>query len=160
MKYNIPRMTVRVRFAPSPTGHLHVGGARTAIFNWLYARHHGGTFIIRVEDTDQARSTRESEAMVLDDLRWLELQWDEGPDIGGPHTPYRQSERVLRYVAVARELLSSNLAYRCYCREEELEEKRKAAEAAGRPPHYDLKCWFNLTVPRQKRDYVETRGDR
>ena len=85
---------IRVRFAPSPTGHLHVGGARTAIFNWLFARHHGGTFIIRVEDTDQARSTRESEQMVLDDLRWLGLEWDEGPDIGGPHAPYRQSERV------------------------------------------------------------------
>src|SRR5205823_10050449 len=82
---------IRVRFAPSPTGHLHVGGARTAIFNWLFAKHHGGTFIIRVEDTDQARSTLESEGMVLDDLRWLGLLWDEGPDVGGPHAPYRQS---------------------------------------------------------------------
>ena len=134
-------MTVRVRFAPSPTGHLHVGGARTAIFNWLYARRHGGTFIIRVEDTDQARSTRESEQMVLDDLRWLEILWDEGPDIGGPHAPYRQSERTSRYGAVARELIARDVAYRCFCSEEELEEKRKRAEAEGRPPHYDLKCW-------------------
>ena len=134
-------MTVRVRFAPSPTGHLHVGGARTAIFNWLFAKRHGGTFIIRVEDTDQARSTRESEAMVLDDLRWLGLQWDEGPDAGGPHAPYRQSERVELYGTVARALMERGIVYRCFCTEEELEAKRKAAEAEGRPPHYDLKCW-------------------
>src|SRR6058998_5708 len=139
----IMKNAVRVRFAPSPTGHLHVGGARTAIFNWLYARHHGGTFIIRVEDTDQARSTRESEAMVLDDLRWLGLGWEEGPDIGGPHAPYRQSERVARYREVAGELLAKGIAYRCYCTEEELEAKRKQAEAEQRPPHYDLECWFN-----------------
>src|SRR5258706_13815700 len=85
---------IRVRFAPSPTGHLHVGGARTAIFNWLFAKRHGGKFIIRVEDTDQARSTRESETMVLEDLQWLGLEWDEGPDFDGPHTPYRQAERT------------------------------------------------------------------
>lgn len=126
-------MTVRVRFAPSPTGHLHVGGARTAIFNWLFARHHKGSFIIRVEDTDQARSTRESEAMVLDDLRWLGLEWDEGP--------FRQSERTEIYRRAADALIERGVAYRCYCTEEELEEKRKKAEAEGRPPHYDLKCW-------------------
>ena len=134
-------MSVRVRFAPSPTGHLHVGGARTAIFNWLFAKRHDGTFIVRVEDTDQARSTRESEQMVLDDLRWLGLQWDEGPDVGGPHAPYRQSERTAVYGEAARELLSRGVAYRCFCTEEELEAKRKLAEAEGRPPHYDLKCW-------------------
>jgi nondiscriminating glutamyl-tRNA synthetase len=133
-------MTVRVRFAPSPTGHLHVGGARTAIFNWLFARHHGGTFIVRVEDTDQARSTRESEAMVLGDLRWLGLEWDEGPDTGGPHAPYRQSERTAVYSEAAQQLLGSGAAYRCFCSEEELEAKRKKAEAEGRPPHYDLTC--------------------
>jgi glutamyl-tRNA synthetase len=127
-------MTVRVRFAPSPTGHLHVGGARTAIFNWLFARHHRGTFIIRVEDTDQARSTRESEEMVLDDLRWLELEWDEGP--------FRQSERAEMYRRAADDLIGRGIAYRCYCTEEELEAKRKQAEAEGRPPHYDLKCWY------------------
>jgi nondiscriminating glutamyl-tRNA synthetase len=136
-------MTVRVRFAPSPTGHLHVGGARTAIFNWLFARHHGGRFIVRVEDTDVARSTRESEQMVLDDLRWLGLQWDEGPDIGGPDAPYRQSERVAHYSKSALELLSRGVAYRCYCTEEELEAKRKQAEKENRPPHYDLQCWYN-----------------
>jgi nondiscriminating glutamyl-tRNA synthetase len=135
---------VRVRFAPSPTGHLHVGGARTAIFNWLYARHHRGAFIIRVEDTDQARSTRESQQMVLDDLRWLGLDWDEGPEIGGPHAPYRQSERVELYGRVAHELIERDIAYRCYCSEEELEAKRKQAEIDGRPPHYDLTCWKRL----------------
>jgi glutamyl-tRNA synthetase len=132
---------IRVRFAPSPTGHLHVGGARTAIFNWLFAKHHGGTFIVRVEDTDQARSTRESEQMVLDDLRWLGLQWDEGPDVGGPHAPYRQSERTGTYGAAAQQLLAAGRAYRCFCSEETLELKRKQAEAEGRPPHYDLTCW-------------------
>jgi nondiscriminating glutamyl-tRNA synthetase len=134
---------VRVRFAPSPTGHLHVGGARTAIFNWLFAKHHGGAFIIRVEDTDQARSTPESEQMVLDDLRWLRLDWSEGPDVGGPHAPYRQSERVALYARVANELIDRGVAYRCYCSEEELEAKRKQAEAENRPPHYDLTCWIN-----------------
>jgi nondiscriminating glutamyl-tRNA synthetase len=134
-------MSVRVRFAPSPTGHLHVGGARTAIFNWLFAKHHGGAFIIRVEDTDQARSTRESEQMVLDDLRWLGLDWNEGPDVNGPHAPYRQSERRATYDEVGRELIARGVAYRCYCTEEELEAKRKQAEVEGRPPHYDLKCW-------------------
>src|SRR6058998_1588265 len=120
----IMKNAVRVRFAPSPTGHLHVGGARTAIFNWLFARHHGGTFIIRVEDTDQARSTLESEAMVLEDLRWLDLGWEEGPDNGGPHAPYRQSERMYVYSGAAQRLLADNVAYRCFCTEEELEAKR------------------------------------
>jgi glutamyl-tRNA synthetase len=133
-------MPVRVRFAPSPTGHLHVGGARTAIFNWLFARHNGGELIIRVEDTDQARSTIESEAMVLDDLRWLGLEWEEGPDVGGPHAPYRQSERIDTYSDAAQRLLASGAAYRCFCTEEALEAKRKVAEAEGRPPHYDLTC--------------------
>jgi nondiscriminating glutamyl-tRNA synthetase len=154
---------IRVRFAPSPTGHLHVGGARTAIFNWLFAKHHGGTFIIRVEDTDQARSTLESEGMVLDDLRWLGLLWDEGPDVGGPHAPYRQSERVERYGQVARELIARGIAYRCYCTEEELEAKRKIAEAENRPPHYDLKCWVNRrdddSVPHAIRFHVPEDGD-
>src|SRR3954449_3495562 len=154
---------IRVRFAPSPTGHLHVGGARTAIFNWLFAKHHGGPFIIRVEDPDQARSTAESETMVLDDLRWLGLMWDEGPDIGGPHAPYRQSERVARYGEVARELIARGVAYRCYCTEEELEAKRKIAEAESRPPHYDLTCWTNRrddeSVPHAIRFHVPDDGD-
>jgi nondiscriminating glutamyl-tRNA synthetase len=155
-------MSVRVRFAPSPTGHLHVGGARTAIFNWLFAKHHGGTFIIRVEDTDQARSTRESEQMVLDDLRWLGILWDEGPDVGGPHAPYRQSERRSQYNAAAAALVEQGVAYRCYCSEEELEAKRKQAEAEGRPPHYDLTCWKNRRnddAPHAIRFHVPEDGD-
>lgn len=136
-------MTVRVRFAPSPTGHLHVGGARTAIFNWLFARHYGGSLIIRVEDTDQARSTRESEEMVLGDLRWLGMHWDEGPDAGGPHAPYRQSERLDFYRRAGEELLSQGMAYRCFCSEQVLEARRKRAELENRPPHYDLTC-YNL----------------
>jgi nondiscriminating glutamyl-tRNA synthetase len=155
-------MTIRVRFAPSPTGHLHVGGARTAIFNWLFARHHAGAFLIRVEDTDQARSTLESEQMVLDDLRWLGLNWDEGPDAGGPHAPYRQSERVELYHRVAHELIDRGVTYRCYCSEEELEAKRKQAEAEGRPPHYDLTCWTNRRTddaPHAIRFHVPEDGD-
>ncbi len=155
-------MTVRVRFAPSPTGHLHVGGARTAIFNWLFAKHHKGTFLIRVEDTDQARSTTESEAMVLEDLRWLDVLWDEGPDVGGPHSPYRQSERTEIYHRFASELMKRDVAYRCYCTEEELEAKRKAAETASRPPHYDLKCWHNRRnddAPHAVRFHVPDDGD-
>ena len=147
-------MTVRVRFAPSPTGHLHVGGARTAIFNWLFARHHKGVFVLRIEDTDVARSTRESEAMVLEDLRWLGLQWDEGP--------FRQSERNELYHAAARDLLSRGVAYRCYCTEEELEAKKKQAEAEGRPPHYDLKCWYSRRdddAPHAIRFHVPDDGD-
>jgi nondiscriminating glutamyl-tRNA synthetase len=147
-------MTVRVRFAPSPTGHLHVGGARTAIFNWLFAKHHRGTFVIRVEDTDQARSTRESEQMVLDDLRWLGLEWDEGP--------YRQSERLALYARFGRELVERGAAYRCYCTEEELEAKRKQAEIDGRPPHYDLKCWIDRRdddAPHAIRFHVPDDGD-
>ena len=147
-------MTVRVRFAPSPTGHLHVGGARTAIFNWLFAKHHGGKFIIRVEDTDQARSTRESEEMVLDDLRWLALEWDEGP--------YRQSERLDLYARFARDLIERGAGYRCYCSEEELETKRKQAELEARPPHYDLKCWINRRdddAPHAIRFHVPDDGD-
>ena len=147
-------MTVRVRFAPSPTGHLHVGGARTAIFNWLFVKRHNGTFVLRIEDTDQARSTRASEQMVLDDLRWLGLQWDEGP--------FRQSERANLYHDAARALITRGIAYRCYCTEEELEEKRKTAEAAGRPPHYDLKCWHNRRdddAPHAIRFHVPDDGD-
>lgn len=131
---------VRVRFAPSPTGHLHVGGARTALFNWLFAKHEGGSFVVRIEDTDIARSTKESEAAVLGDLRWLGLDWDEGPDVGGPHGPYRQSERAGIYQEHARRLVSAGLAYPCYCTDERLEARRKTALAAGTDPRYDGTC--------------------
>ena len=131
---------VRVRFAPSPTGWLHVGGARTAYFNWLFARQHRGQFVIRVEDTDVERSSGESEKGVLDDLAWLDLNWDEGPDAGGPHGPYRQSERLHLYKAQAEHLVSRGAAYPCFCTDAELEERRKRALAEGRPPHYDGLC--------------------
>ena len=131
---------VRVRFAPSPTGWLHVGGARTAYFNWLFARRRGGALVLRIEDTDAERSNTASEAGVLDDLRWLGLNWDEGPDVGGPHGPYRQSERLTLYRERAGALLGARRAYPCFCTDAELEERRAAALAAGRPPHYDGHC--------------------
>ena len=106
---------MRVRFAPSPTGQLHVGNARTALFNWLLARGHGGTFILRIEDTDAERSTPESEDGDPRRPRWLGLDWDEGPDIGGPYGPYRQSERLHLYTSYANELLAAGRAYYCFC---------------------------------------------
>jgi glutamyl-tRNA synthetase/nondiscriminating glutamyl-tRNA synthetase len=133
-------MAPRVRFAPSPTGQLHVGNARTALFNWLFARRFGGTFILRIEDTDTERSTRASEAAILDDLRWLGLHWDEGPDVGGPHAPYRQSDRSDRYAAVAAGFLADAHAYRCFCTPATLEADRAEALAAGRPPKYVGRC--------------------
>ncbi len=131
---------MRVRFAPSPTGHLHVGNARTALFNWLLARGSGGTFILRIEDTDAERSTAVSEASILEDLRWLGLDWDEGPDAGGPHGPYRQSERLQLYLSYARDLMSRGLAYYCFCSPDQLEQERKAAFAANLPPKYSGRC--------------------
>jgi len=128
---------VRVRFAPSPTGSLHVGGARTALFNYLAARNQGGKFVLRIEDTDEARSTKESEESMLADLRWLELDWDEGPDKPGEYGPYRQSERKEIYQSYAQKLVEAGHAYPCFCTEEELEAKRKQAEEEGRPPQYD-----------------------
>ena len=131
---------MRVRFAPSPTGHLHVGNARTALFNWLMARGSGGTFILRIEDTDLERSTPESEAAILEDLRWLGLQWDEGPDVGGPYGPYRQSERLHLYRSHADSLVDAGRAYRCFCSPERLEAERQAAIASGQPPRYAGTC--------------------
>jgi len=127
---------VRVRFAPSPTGSLHVGGARTALFNYLYAKRRGGTFVLRVEDTDQARSTRASEESMIADLKWLGLDWDEGPDIGGPCEPYRQSERGEIYLALANRLVESGHVYKCFCTDEELEEMKAKQEAEKLPPKY------------------------
>ena len=105
----------RVRFAPSPTGYLHVGGARTALFNWLFARRYGGTFILRIEDTDIERSSDDMVAGILQSMRWLGLDWNEGPEIGGPHAPYFQTQRFNRHRDVARRLLTDGLAYNCYC---------------------------------------------
>ena len=131
---------IRVRFAPSPTGYLHVGGARTALFNWLYARRHGGTFVLRIEDTDTERSSWEMVSGIVDGLRWLGLDWDEGPDIGGPHEPYFQSQRLEQYRAAAARLVAQGSAYYCYCTPETLQDKRQAAEAAGGGWIYDRTC--------------------
>jgi glutamyl-tRNA synthetase len=133
-------MPPRVRFAPSPTGYLHIGGARTALFNWLYARRHGGTFILRIEDTDTERSSDDMTAGILSSMRWLGLTWDEGPDVGGPHGPYLQSARRDRHLAHARQLVESGAAYYCYCTAEILQAKRAAAEAAGGAWMYDRLC--------------------
>jgi glutamyl-tRNA synthetase/nondiscriminating glutamyl-tRNA synthetase len=131
---------VRVRFAPSPSGQLHVGNARTALFNWLLARGAGGTFVLRIEDTDVERSTAESEAAILRDLRWLGLDWDEGPDIGGARGPYRSSERLHLYQSYAHELISAGSAYYCFCAADKLDADRRAALAAGQPPRYAGTC--------------------
>ena len=130
----------RLRFAPSPTGFLHVGGARTALFNWLYARRYGGVFVLRIEDTDAERSSEDRVTGILDGLRWLGLDWDEGPGAGGPYGPYFQSERLDRYRAKAEALVAHGHAYYCYCRPEELKQKREAAQARGEAGTYDRAC--------------------
>ncbi len=131
--------TVRTRFAPSPTGDLHIGGARTALFNWLLARHFGGAFVLRIEDTDVARSTQESIQVILDAMRWLGLDWDEGP--------YYQTQRLSLYREMAEQLLAQGKAYRCFCPPEELEAKRDAALKAGLKPKYDRTCLHRRTSP-------------
>jgi nondiscriminating glutamyl-tRNA synthetase len=131
---------MRVRFAPSPTGHLHIGNVRTALFNWLLARGNHGTVILRIEDTDAERSTLDSESAILEDLRWLGLDWDEGPDVGGPVGPYRQSERLGKYQSRARVLLEQGRAYYCFCPPEQLEAERKKALAKNLPPKYSRRC--------------------
>jgi glutamyl-tRNA synthetase len=140
----------RVRIAPSPTGPLHIGTARTALFNYLYARRHGGTFVLRLEDTDVARSTVGFEADILDQLHWLGITWDEGPDVTGgddrgPFGPYRQMRRLERYAAAAADLLDRDLAYPCFCTPDQLDADRKAQEAAHEPPRYVGRC-TNLTA--------------
>ncbi|MBN1895233.1 glutamate--tRNA ligase [bacterium] len=131
---------VRTRFAPSPTGHLHIGNARTAIINWIFAGHSGGSFVLRIEDTDVERSTPESEASILEDLRWLGLDWDEGPEKGGAFGPYRQSERSDLYLDHLEMLTQKDLAYPCYCLPEELEARRKAMLGKGDTTQYDKRC--------------------
>jgi len=130
----------RVRFAPSPTGYLHVGGARTALFNWLYARRHGGTFVLRIEDTDEERSSTDMVTGILDGLRWLGIDWDEGPEAGGPHGPYFQSARLDRYRDAAARLVADGYAYYCYCSPERLREERDKAEQHGEAWQYDRAC--------------------
>jgi len=133
---------VRVRFAPSPTGDLHVGGARTALFNWLFARQHGGAFILRIEDTDQARLVGQSIEGIIEGLKWLGLEWDEGPDIGGPYGPYVQSQRLPLYQEHARWLVEHGHAYYCFCTPERLERVRQEQRARGEPPGYDRHCRY------------------
>ena len=132
--------TVRVRFAPSPTGTLHIGSARTALYNFLFARHAPGSFVVRIEDTDTARSEERFEQAILDDLAWLGLAWDEGPDRGGPFGPYRQAERVPTYRRAADDLVAAGRAYPCFCAQERLDALRAEALAAGRSPRYDGRC--------------------
>jgi nondiscriminating glutamyl-tRNA synthetase len=135
-----PGSGIRVRFAPSPTGHLHVGNARTALFNWLFARKHGGTFILRIEDTDEERSEARFETQLITDLKWLGLDWDEGPDVGGEYGPYRQSDRLHLYREQAERLLREGTAYLCFCSAEELQQDRDRALAEHRQPNYSGKC--------------------
>lgn len=157
-------MTIdRVRIAPSPTGPLHIGTARTALFNYLHARHVGGTFILRLEDTDVARSTVEFEKDILDGLHWLGLEWDEGPEVAGepargPHAPYRQMERLPSYAAAAQRLLADDLAYPCFCTPEELSADRLAQEAAKSPPRYVGRCAKLTPAERQALEADGRRG--
>lgn len=141
---------MRVRFAPSPTGHLHVGNARTALFNWLLAKGQNGTFILRIEDTDLERSTKASEQAILEDLRWMGLQWDEGVDAGGDFGPYRQTERMQTYVDHTNRLLADGKGYYCFCSAETLEAHRKSQLAAGLPPKYAGTC-RNIPADEAKR---------
>ncbi|PYC79105.1 glutamate--tRNA ligase [Streptomyces tateyamensis] len=139
---------VRVRFCPSPTGNPHVGLVRTALFNWAFARHNGGTLVFRIEDTDAARDSEESYQQLLDAMRWLGFDWDEGPEVGGPHEPYRQSQRMDIYADVARRLHEAGHAYECFCTTEELDARREAARANGLPSGYDGLC-RTLTAEQQ-----------
>lgn len=140
----------RVRFAPSPTGPFHIGGARSALFNWLLARRYGGQLVLRIEDTDLERSSRESEENIKAALRWLGIEWDEGIDIGGDHGPYRQTERLPIYAEYTQRLLAEGKAYRCYCTDEELEAERQELLAKGETPRYLGKC-RNLSADEEQK---------
>ncbi len=156
----MPTTKTRVRFAPSPTGLLHVGNARTALYNWLFARHTGGDFILRIEDTDLERSQEHHEAQLMEDMRWMGLKWDEGPEFiglgGGPHGPYRQSERLDIYRTHTERLLAEGKAYRCFCTPEELETERKRAAAEHRQQIYSRKC---LAIPAAESAASATAGE-
>ena len=146
---------IRVRMAPAPTGRFHIGSARTTLHNWLFARHHGGRFILRIEDTDQARSSQENVDDILDAIRWLGLDWDEGPEVGGDYGPYLQSQRLDRYAEAARRLLEEGKAYSCFCTPEELEARRKEMQRQGQPPRYDRRC---RSMSADERARLETAG--
>lgn len=149
-------MEVRTRFAPSPTGHLHIGGARTALFNYLFAKRYGGKFILRIEDTDLERSSIESEKVIIESLKWLGIEWDEGVEVGGPHGPYRSTERVDIYKKYVDVLFEKGYAYHCYCSEEELEAQRQQLLSQGQMPRYLGKC-RNLTEEQKRRFEQEGR---
>src|SRR5207245_2489168 len=136
----MPANPPRVRFAPAPTGYLHIGGARTALFNWLWARKQKGTFILRIEDTDVARSTAESQQVIVDAMRWLGLEWNEGPEIGGPHGPYFQSKRREKYADYAKKLIAKGAAYVCTCSKAELDRLREQAAKEKRAFRYPGTC--------------------
>jgi len=146
---------VRVRFAPSPTGHLHVGGARTALFNYLYAQHAAGKFILRIEDTDMERSTKESEEKLIESLLWMGISWDEGPDIGGPYGPYRQSERKFTYRQMAEQLLEEGKAYEVFAYPEEIKKLHDALMAMGKAPHYTEEMFKEFDTPERRRAFKE-----
>ncbi|RLE14578.1 glutamate--tRNA ligase, partial [Candidatus Aerophobetes bacterium] len=148
-------MQIRVRFAPSPTGELHIGGVRTALFNWLFARHHKGRFILRIEDTDILRSQENFTNSIIDNLKWLGLNWDEGPEVGGEYGPYFQSQRLAIYKKYADYLLKEGKAYFCYCTPEELELRKKQMQKEGKPPVYDGHC-RNLSY--KEREKFEREG--
>src|SRR5262245_57635562 len=149
-------MTVRTRFAPSPTGYLHIGGVRTALFNWLFARKYGGQFILRIDDTDQQRDVAEALQPILDGFRWLGLGWDEGAEVGGPHGPYYQSQKLDRYQAAVKALLDKGLAYYDYASKEELAAEKAAAEAEKRPNLYSRR-WMAETPAQRARFEAEGR---
>src|SRR5258706_6908319 len=138
----------RVRFAPSPTGYLHIGDVRTALFNWLWARKTGGTFILRIEDTDRERSTVENEQIILRDMRWLGLEWDEGPDKGGPHGPYRQMDRLPIYQEFSDKMIASGAAYRCYASKEELDKAREELKARDPKAQFRYPGWWRDKGPK------------
>lgn len=149
------KQEVRVRFAPSPTGELHIGGARTALFNWLFARHHKGRFILRIEDTDVVRSRENFSKSAMDSLHWLGLDWDEGPDKGGDYGPYFQSERLSIYQKYAVKLVEEKKAYLCYCTQEDLEESSRRMRAKNELPRYDGRC---RTLSPTKAESLEEKG--
>src|SRR3954451_24114143 len=148
---------VRTRFAPSPTGYLHIGGVRTALFNWLYARKHNGQFILRIDDTDEGRNVEQALAPILDGFRWLGLDWDEGADVGGPHGPYYQSQKLEPYQAAVRELLDKGFAYWDYATPEETKAEMEAAEKEKRPKIYSRR-WMATTDADRKRFEAEGRS--
>src|SRR4051812_7434585 len=147
---------VRTRFAPSPTGYLHIGGVRTALFNWLFARRHGGQFLLRIDDTDAERNVEAALAPILHGFRWLGIDWDEGPEKGGPHAPYYQSQRLARYQAAVEKLLAAGLASRDFATPDEIQAERERAQAEKRPFLYSRR-WMAQTPAQEKEFAAEGR---